>query len=71
MLFRALRRLTKELFALVQTKIRARFFAFCSFTMLQEQLKKRLQADRSLKNMVAIIDINAFKIRNQLRTTDA
>ena len=39
--------------------------------MLQEQLKKRLQADRSLKNMVAIIDINAFKIRNQLRTTDA
>ena len=29
-------------------KIKASFFAFRNFTMLQKQLKERLQADRSL-----------------------
>ena len=39
---------TKNFLALVQRKIRACFFAFRNFTMLQKQLKRRLQADRPL-----------------------
>ena len=56
----SLGRYQKNFLALVQTKIRACFFAFRNFTMLQKQLKRRLQADRT--NIVAIIDINDLKI---------
>ena len=57
----------KKTLALVQTEITARFFAFCNFTMLQKQPKRRLQADLALginkhRNMVAIIDINDLKL---------
>ena len=39
---------TKNFLALVQTKNSARFFAFRNYTIRQKQLKRRLQADRSL-----------------------